>query len=92
MNFSSFVNILNTAKLQIALVIGPPESSTVDEDKFYEMLNGIFTDEALCLEYIAFKDIQQSFEYLNIVLDIANFGKQRLGYTILKDELHGRAL
>jgi len=54
------------------------------------MLNGIFTDEDLCLEYIAFKDIGQSYEYLNILLDMANFGKQRLGYKILKDEMHGR--
>ncbi|MFH1353495.1 MAG: DnaA/Hda family protein [bacterium] len=90
LNFSSFINILNTAKLKVAVVIGPPASSDVNEDKFYEMLNGIFTDEDLCLEYIAFKDIGQSYEYLNIVLDMANFGKQRLGYKILKDEMHSR--
>jgi len=90
LNFSSFINILNTAKLKVAVVIGPPAATGVNEDKFYEMLNGIFTDEDLCLEYIAFKDIGQSYEYLNIVLDMANFGKQRLGYKILKDELHGR--
>ncbi|MFH1957220.1 MAG: DnaA/Hda family protein [bacterium] len=90
LNFSSFINILNTAKLKVAVVIGPPASSGVNEDKFYEMLNGIFTDEDLCLEYVAFKDIGQSCEYLNIVLDMANFGKQRLGYKILKDEMHGR--
>ncbi|MFH2084937.1 MAG: DnaA/Hda family protein, partial [Candidatus Omnitrophota bacterium] len=88
-NFSSFLNVLHTAKVKVAIVVGPPGNSGVNEDEFYEKLNGMFADEGLCFEYIAYKDIKQSYEYLNIVLDIANFGKQRLGYKMIKEEFHG---
>jgi len=52
-------------------------------------LSGMFADGGLCFEYIAYKDIRQSYEYLNVVLDIANFGKQRLGYNMIKEEFNG---
>ena len=88
-NYSLFLNVLHTAKVKVAIVVGPPGTSGVNEDEFYEKLNGMFADEGLCFEYIAYKDIRQSYEYLNIVLDIANFGKQRLGYKMIKEEFHG---
>ncbi|MBU3955899.1 hypothetical protein KJ633_05510 [bacterium] len=88
-NYSSFLNVLNTAKIKVAIVVGPAKSSGVNEDEFYEKLNGMFTDEGFCFEYIAFKDIKQSYEYLNVVLDIANFGKQRMGYKMIKEEFDG---
>ncbi|MBU4133806.1 ATP-binding protein, partial [bacterium] len=55
-NYSSFLNVLNTAKIKVAIVVGPAKSSGVNEDEFYEKLNGMFTDEGFCFEYIAFKD------------------------------------
>jgi len=73
----------------VAIVVGPPKTSGVNEDEFYEKLNGMFADGGLCFEYIAYKDIRQSYEYLNVVLDIANFGKQRLGYKMIKEEFNG---
>ena len=88
-NYSLFLNVLHTAKVKVAIVVGPPGTSGVNEDEFYEKLNGMFADEGLCFEYMAYKDIRQSYEYLNIVLDIANFGKQRLGYKMIKEEFHG---
>ncbi len=88
-NYSSFLNVLNTAKVKVAIVVGPPKTSGVNEDEFYERLNGMFADGGLCFEYIAYKDIRQSYEYLNVVLDIANFGKQRLGYKMIKEEFNG---
>ena len=88
-NYSSFLNVLDTAKIKVAVVVGPPKTSVANEDEFYEKLNGMFVDEGLCFEYISYKDIKQSYEYLNIVLDIANFGKQKLGYKILKEEFNG---
>ncbi|MEA2081234.1 MAG: DnaA/Hda family protein, partial [Elusimicrobiota bacterium] len=89
-NYSSFLNILNTAKVKVAIVVGPPGTSGVNEDEFYEKLNGMFVDGGLCFEYIAYKDIRQSYEYLNVVLDIANFGKQRLGYKIIREAFDGK--
>ncbi len=89
-NYSSFLNVLNTAKIKVAIVVGPPKASGVNEDEFYEKLNGMFADEGLCFEYIAFKDIRQSYEYLNVVLDIANFGKQRLGYKMIREAFDGK--
>ncbi|MCD6413071.1 MAG: hypothetical protein J7L54_02870, partial [Elusimicrobia bacterium] len=88
-NYSAFLNILNTAKIRVALVIGPPVGAPVSDDEFYETLNRMFTDAGFCLEYIGLNEIRQTYEYLNIVLDIANFGKQKLGYRILKEEFHG---
>ncbi len=88
-NYSAFVNILSTAKIRVALVIGPPVGSAVSDDEFYETLNRMFADAGFCLEYIGLSEIRQTYEYLNIVLDIANFGKQKLGYRILKEEFHG---
>ncbi|PIU17898.1 MAG: hypothetical protein COT16_03825 [Elusimicrobia bacterium CG08_land_8_20_14_0_20_44_26] len=90
LNYTSFINMLNTAKIKVAIVIGPPKAAKINEDEFYEKLNSMFVDEGLCFEYIAFGDIKQSYEYLNIVLDTANFGKQRFGYKILKEEFDGR--
>jgi len=88
-NFTSFVKSLNDLKLKVGIVIGPKNMKAEEEDKFYSTLSRMFEDSKLCLEYLEFEEINKDFAILNIVLDVANYGKQKLGYSLLKEEFRG---
>jgi len=88
-NFTSFIKSLNDLKLKVGIVIGPKNMKADEEDKFYSKLSRMFEDSKLCLEYLEFGEINKDFSILNMVLDVANYGKQKLGYSLLKEEFRG---
>jgi len=85
MNFKLLVEMCKTSKVNIAIVIGPTPEDRVNESKFYEGLKQAFDEEGMCFEYISYKEMRQTFNYLNYLLDIANFGHQKLGIQKLRE-------
>ncbi|RLD16703.1 MAG: hypothetical protein DRI22_00960 [Caldiserica bacterium] len=85
MNFKLLVEMCKTSKVNIAIVVGPTPEDRVNESNFCERLKQTFNEEGMCLEYISYKEMKQTFNYLNYLLDIANFGHQKLGIQKLRE-------
>jgi len=84
-NYAMFAEMCKTSNINICIVIGPSPESSLKDDEIYSRLKQLMDDEDICLEYISHRDLKQRFNYLNILLDIANFGHQKLGLKTLKE-------
>ncbi|HLD30257.1 MAG TPA: hypothetical protein VJC03_07930, partial [bacterium] len=84
-NYAMFAELCRTNQLNVCIVVGPSPEAELEEDEFQNRLRPLLEDEGICLEFISYKDLKQRYNYLNILLDIANFGHQKLGLKTLKE-------
>lgn len=70
-NYRMFAELCKTNKVNICIVISPPEGSGISPEEFYNNLLPHMESESISLEYIAWKELTKEYRYLNLALDIA---------------------
>jgi chromosomal replication initiator protein DnaA len=70
-NYGMFAELCKTAKVRIAIILGPPPESSLSADEFLRMLEAILGDANISLHFIPFRDVKKRYKYLNMLLDIA---------------------
>ncbi|MCD6423860.1 MAG: hypothetical protein J7L42_07080, partial [Elusimicrobia bacterium] len=84
MNFDFFLKILNSINTKFAFIIGAVEQK---DEKIKEEIESFSSRKNFCVRFVKFNDIKHSFVYLNILLDFANFKKEKIDYKIIRKEL-----
>ena len=77
-NYGMFAELCKTAKVRIAVVLGPPPGSSLSSDDFARMLGAILADANISLHFVPYTDVKKKYKYLNILLDIAMVGRKEL--------------
>jgi hypothetical protein len=70
-NYSSFVDVCKRNKVPVAVVIGPPPESHVQEQDFYDLLSVTLDVQGVSLQLINWAEVDKDYRYLNLALDIA---------------------
>ncbi|PKM92866.1 MAG: chromosomal replication initiator protein DnaA [Elusimicrobia bacterium HGW-Elusimicrobia-4] len=69
-NYSFFAQLCKTNNVSIAILLGPPPSSSITEDDFINNLTNVCDANDISAEIIPFADLIKQYKYLNLVLDI----------------------
>jgi hypothetical protein len=77
-NYGMFAELCRTAKVRIAVVLGPPAGSSLSTDEFSRMLGAILSDANISLHFIPYSDVKKGYKYLNMLLDIAMIGHKEI--------------
>jgi len=77
-NYGMFAELCKTAKVRIAVVLGPHPGSSLSTDEFSRMLGAILSDANISLHFIPFSDVKKRYKYLNMLLDIAMVGHKEI--------------
>ena len=77
-NYGMFAELCKTAKVRIAVILGPPPGSSLSSDDFARMLGAILADANISLHFVPYTDVKKKYKYLNILLDIAMVGRKEL--------------
>jgi len=77
-NYGMFAELCKTAKVRIAVVLGPPPGSSLSSDDFARMLGAVLADANISLHFVPYSDVKKRYKYLNILLDIAMVGRKEL--------------
>jgi len=77
-NYGMFAELCKTAKVRIAVVLGPHPGSSLSTDEFSRMLGAILGDANISLHFIPFSDVKKGYKYLNMLLDIAMVGHKEI--------------
>jgi chromosomal replication initiator protein DnaA len=70
-NFSMFVELCKTNKINIVVVIGPPLDTDVTGEEFMNTLAVLMDNEKISMQYVPWLDLDKDYRYLNLALDIA---------------------
>lgn len=70
-NYRMFAELCKTNKVNICIVISPPEGSDISAEEFYNNLLPHMESENISLEYISWRELTKEYRYLNLALDIA---------------------
>ncbi|MDW8055121.1 MAG: chromosomal replication initiator protein DnaA [Elusimicrobiota bacterium] len=70
-NYRMFAELCKTNKVNVCIVVSPPEGSSVSSEEFYSNLLPHMESEGISLEYISWKELTKEYRYLNLALDIA---------------------
>ena len=70
-NYSSFVDVCKKSKVPVAIVIGPPPTSVIPEQDFYDLLSVTLDVQGVSLQLVNWAEISKDYRYLNLALDIA---------------------
>ena len=80
-----FLKVLEDVNVKSAFVIGAFEKK--GEDEFMKKLEEVSVERGFCIGFVPFENIKQGFQYLNILLDFANFKKEKIDCKLIKEGL-----
>ena len=69
-NYAFFSELCKTNNVTIAVVVGPPESSSTDSEDFANLLGAVMDDAGVSLQLIPWAEKGKDYRYLNLALDI----------------------
>jgi len=77
-NYNMFAELCKTAKVRIAIVLGPPSGTSLSTEEASRMLGTILSDANISFHFIPFSDVRKGYKYLNMLLDIAMVGHKEM--------------
>jgi len=69
-NFSMFVELCKTNKVNIAIILGPPPDAIFTNDDFMNTLSILMNNAAVSMQFLPWSDLNKDYRYLNLALDI----------------------
>lgn len=70
-NYKMFAELCKTNKVDVCILLSPPQDSPISAEEFYENILPVMESEKIIFEFVPWKDINKEYRYLNLALDIA---------------------
>ena len=70
-DYAHFADVCRMHKAPVAIVIGPPPESLLQEQDIHDRLTAALNPDGVSLQLVGWGEINKDYRYLNLALDIA---------------------
>jgi chromosomal replication initiator protein DnaA len=71
LNYKMFVELCKTNKIDVCILLSPPQDAQISAEDFYENILPLMQEGQIIFEFIPWRDLTKEYRYLNLALDIA---------------------